>query len=154
MQAEWVADRARFWIGVVSASHVRRGVEGGYAQLCHGKAAPLRQMQPGDWLVYYSPRTEMNQGHSLQAFTAIGMVDDDDVYEYAMSESFVPFRRNIRYVPCREVAISVLLPELNFTRGKQNWGYPFRRGHFEIVREDFLTIAQVMVEGHNEFRFQ
>ncbi|MDI4649675.1 EVE domain-containing protein [Cohnella hashimotonis] len=134
----------RYWIGVVSASHVERGVQGGFAQMCHGKSAPLRRMQPGDWLVYYSPRTEMGGGQPLQAFTAIGRVADDRVYEHAMSATFVPFRRNIAYVPCREARIADLLDRLSFTSGKRNWGYPFRTGQFEIEREDFLMIAEAM----------
>ncbi|MBB6733210.1 EVE domain-containing protein [Cohnella sp. CBP 2801] len=136
---------ARFWIGVVSASHVQRGVRGGFAQLCHGKAAPLRRMRAGDWLVYYSPRTEMGSGEPLQAFTAIGRVADDQVYEYAMSETFVPLRRNISYIPCKQARIADLLDRLNLTRGKRNWGYLFRTGHFEIDREDFRTIAEAML---------
>ncbi|AWB43458.1 EVE domain-containing protein [Paenibacillus sp. CAA11] len=137
--------QTRYWIGVVSASHVKRGVQGGFAQLCHGKAAPLRRMKPGDWLIYYSPRTDLLKGEPLQAFTAIGQVEDDRVYEYPMSESFVPFRRNIRYLPCREVKIAVLLDELNLTRGKRSWGYAFRYGQVEIEEEDFLTIARSML---------
>ena len=31
----------RYWIGVACREHVGRGVAGGFAQLCHGKAAPL-----------------------------------------------------------------------------------------------------------------
>jgi hypothetical protein len=31
------------WLGVVSYAHVRTGVAGGFAQLCHGKAQPLRR---------------------------------------------------------------------------------------------------------------
>jgi hypothetical protein len=34
----------RHWIGVVSRQHVLRGVAGGFAQLGHGTAAPLRRM--------------------------------------------------------------------------------------------------------------
>jgi hypothetical protein len=133
-----------YWIGVVSANHVQRGVSGGFAQMCHGKAAPLRRMQPGDWLVYYSPRMEIGEGEPLQAFTAIGRVMDDRVYEYAMSATFVPYRRNIEYVPCQEARIKGLLDRLSFTRGQRNWGYPFRTGHFGISREDFLIIAEAM----------
>ncbi|WP_138754484.1 EVE domain-containing protein [Paenibacillus sinopodophylli] len=133
-----------YWIGVVSASHVQRGVSGGFAQLCHGKSTSLRKMRKGDWLVYYSPRTEMGGGEPLQAFTAIGRVMDDCVYEYAMSATFVPFRRNIAYVPCREARIKDLLDRLSFTSGKRNWGYPFRMGHFEINCEDFLIIAEAL----------
>ncbi|GIP22130.1 EVE domain-containing protein [Paenibacillus sp. J22TS3] len=137
-------EQTRYWIGVVSASHVERGVQGGFAQLCHGKQGPLRRMRPGDWLIYYSPRTDMAKGEALQAFTAIGQVVDDRVYEFQMSETFIPFRRDIHYVPCSPVKISSLLHELSFTRGNRNWGYKFRFGHFEIGREDFLTIAAAM----------
>ena len=42
----------RAWLGVVSRAHVQRGVREGFAQVCHGKAAPLRRMQAGDYLVY------------------------------------------------------------------------------------------------------
>ena len=50
-----VAAGVRYWLGVVSRAHVERGVAGGFAQLCHGRAAPLARMQTGDWLIYYSP---------------------------------------------------------------------------------------------------
>ena len=65
---------------------------GGFAQLCHGKRAPLARMQVGDWLVYYSPRTDMDGGAPLQSFTAIGRVTGDAVYQHAMSDDFVPHR--------------------------------------------------------------
>lgn len=140
-----ISQQSRFWIGVVSASHVKCGELGGFAQLCHGKSASLRKMRAGDWLIYYSPRTEMTKGAPLQAFTAIGEVTDDQVYEYQMSPSFVPFRRNISYFSCREVKIRDLLEQLSFTRANPHWGYSFRYGHFEIGREDFLTIASAML---------
>ncbi|MDO3679383.1 EVE domain-containing protein [Paenibacillus ehimensis] len=140
-----VPGQERYWIGVVSASHVSRGVQGGFAQLCHGKSAPLRRMRPGDWLIYYSPRTDMKDGEPLQSFTAIGRVADDRVYEYRMSDSFVPFRRDVRYFPCKEVKIAGLLERLSFTRGNRHWGYKLRTGHFEVPREDFLTIAEAML---------
>lgn len=139
-------DQRRYWIGVVSASHVRKGVLGGFAQLCHGKAAPLRRMSANDWLIYYSPRTELIKGKPLQAFTAIGKVADERIYEYQMTESFVPFRRDVQYIPCKEVKIANLLDKLSFTRGNRNWGYSFRYGHLEIGKEDFMIIASAMLE--------
>ncbi|ULO07667.1 EVE domain-containing protein [Paenibacillus sp. 19GGS1-52] len=146
MQLDKISQQSRFWIGVVSASHVKRGELGGFAQLCHGKSAPLRKMRAGDWLIYYSPRTEM-EGVPLQAFTAVGEVADDQVYEYQMSPSFVSFRRNISYISCRKVQIRDLLEQLSFTRVNRNWGYSFRQGHFEIGREDFLMIASTMLSS-------
>lgn len=139
-------ENCRYWIGVVSAAHVKKGVEGGFAQLCHGKAAPLRRMRPGDWLIYYSPRTEMGKGEKLQAFTAIGQVVGDRVYEYPMSDSFVPFRRDVHYFPCRVVPISGLLHRLSFTAGNPRWGYALRFGHLEIEAADFRAIASLMLE--------
>ncbi|MFF2017825.1 EVE domain-containing protein [Paenibacillus sp. NPDC058177] len=142
-----ISQQSRFWIGVVSLNHVKRAELGGFAQLCHGKSAPLLKMRQGDWLIYYSPRTQIKKGAPLQAFTAIGEVADDQVYEYQMSPSFVPLRRNISYISCREVKIRDLLEQLTFTRMNRNWGYSFRYGHFEISREDFLRIAGTMLSN-------
>ncbi|RAW13018.1 MULTISPECIES: EVE domain-containing protein [Paenibacillus] len=140
----------RYWIGVVSASHVEKGVEGGFAQLCHGKVASLRKMNAGDWLIYYSPRTSMQGGKVLQAFTAIGRVIDNHVYTYQVSDSFVPHRRNVQYYPCQQVKIADLLEQLLLTRGQARWGYHFRYGHLQIQREDFLKIAAAMLGAEVE----
>lgn len=104
----------RYWIGVVSRSHVEIGVAGGFAQLCHGKAAPLRRMNRGDWLVYYSPQTDMADGQPLQMFTALGKVVGKSVYEHAMAPDFVPYRRDIAYCKCKPAPIQPLLPQLSF----------------------------------------
>lgn len=134
----------RYWIGVVSRAHVQGGVAGGFAQLCHGKERPLRRMRMGNWLIYYSPRTEREGGAPIQSFTAIGRVAADDVYPFAMSEAFVPFRRDVRYLPCREAPIAPLLDRLSFIKDKVRWGYPFRTGHFEVAASDFALIAEAM----------
>lgn len=118
----------------------------GFAQLCHGKAAPLRRMSANDWLIYYSPRTDLVKGKPLRAFTAIGQVADEKIYDYQMTESFIPSRRNIQYTPCKEVKITNLLDKLSFTLENRNWGYLFRYGHLEIGQEDFLIIASVMLD--------
>lgn len=60
------------WIAVASAEHVRIGRAGGFMQVCHGKATPLRRVKPGDYVVYYSPTVEFGSKKKLQAFTAIG----------------------------------------------------------------------------------
>ncbi len=43
------------WLGVVSHAHVRLGVQGGFAQVCHGRKGLLSKMKAGDGLIYYSP---------------------------------------------------------------------------------------------------
>ncbi|UUZ79759.1 EVE domain-containing protein [Paenibacillus sp. P26] len=116
MAASSERNNERYWVGVVSRSHVLRGVEGGFAQLCHGKAATLRRMKQGDWLIYYSPKTDYKQGEPLQAFTAVGQVTDGLVYEFEMAPDFVPYRRNIRFLPCREVPIRPPLGQLSLPK--------------------------------------
>ena len=133
-----------YWIGVASWSHLKRGRAEGFAQLCHGKAAPLRRMSMGDWLVYYSPKTEINGGEPLQMFTAIGRIVGENVYQYPMSPDFRPFRRDVEYLSCRPVHIHSLIAKLAFIRDPRHWGYPFRTGHIEMAEEDFLLIAKAM----------
>ncbi len=135
---------AQYWIGTVSHAHVKIGLEGGFAQLCHGKAQPLKRMSKEDVLIYYSPKTEINSGEPLQMFTALGRVADDRVYQVAMSATFVPYRRNMTYVDAHDAPIKPLIPTLSFIKNKTHWGYIFRTGHFEINHHDFLIIADAM----------
>ena len=51
----------RFWIGVASREHVHLGIAGGFSQLCHGNAYPLKRMAVGDWLIYYSPKERFGE---------------------------------------------------------------------------------------------
>jgi hypothetical protein len=130
------------WIGVVSQAHVRRGVEGGFAQLCHGKRGPLARMRRGDWLAYYSPATQLTGGSPLKAFTALGQLVDDDTFEFDMGGGFVPWRRRVEFLAATRVApLELLRPVLSFTRGGANWGLLARRGHFEATLDDVGAIA-------------
>jgi hypothetical protein len=130
------------WLGVVSRTHVQRGVSGGFAQVCHGKATPLRRMQPGDWLIYYSPTTEMG-GEALRHFTALGEVVDDKLFQHDMGGGFVPFRRRIRYATAREISLAALQDQLDLC-ALPNWGMVLRRGHLKLSPRDFATIAGAM----------
>ena len=130
------------WLGVVSQAHVQRGVAGGFAQLCHGRQQPLRRMRRGDWLVYYSPSVEMG-GSALRAFTAIGRVEDDEVFPFDMGGGFVPFRRRLKYARAREVALDTLKHELALC-ARPGWGMLLRRGHVPLETGDLATIATAM----------
>jgi len=135
---------SRHWIAVAAADHARRGRENGMMQVCHGKGAPLRRVQAGDGVVYYSPTVAFRGKDRLQAFTSIGRAKGDQVYQADMGDGFRPFRRDVEYVQADEAPIQPLLDRLEFTRGKRNWGYAFRFGLVEISQEDFDTIAQAM----------
>jgi hypothetical protein len=133
----------RHWLGVVSQAHVERGVEGGFSQVCHGKEAPLRRMKAGDWLIYYSPATEMHGGAPLRAFTALGEVADDRVYRHDMGDGFVPYRRQVRYHPVRPVPLAEVAGLLHLT-ARPSWGIALRRGLLELDEHDFEIISGAM----------
>lgn len=145
---------SRYWCGVVSREHIKRGEEGGFCQVCHGKRGPLERMAVGDGIVFYSPVDEFKGTQKCQRFTAIGRVRGAGTYAFQMAPGFVPFRRDVEYFGATEVPIQPLLPELEFTRGSSNWGYRFRFGHFELSEHDFLLIAQRMLpqawQAHRE----
>lgn len=134
----------RFWIGVASRDHVGRGVAGGFAQLCHGKGAPLARMRRGDGLIYYSPLEHFGSKEPCQAFTAIGLVSDEAMYQVEMADNFRPWRRDIAFVAATPALIRPLVPGLSFIRDPQHWGYAFRFGHLQISAHDFVLIATAM----------
>jgi hypothetical protein len=134
----------RYWIGVASHEHVQIGIKGGFAQVCHGKIGTLKYMSHGDWLIYYSPTYSFGGKDPCRRFTAIGTVDSGDPYTFEMSEDFIPWRRNVTFLKMKEAPIEPLLENLTFIKDKKKWGFPFRRGSFEIYLNDFELIAKSM----------
>jgi len=134
----------RYFIGVVSREHVRRAVKLGIAQVGHGKRSGLARMKKGDWFLYYSPKPSLESKEPLQAFTALGQIADDDIYQVEESATFKPFRRRVNYETVREKPIQPLLPSLSFIKNKARWGYVFRYGLVEIPKSDFERIAKKM----------
>ncbi len=151
--ALWAADAAPVraprgnWIAVACADHARRGCAqagGGYMQVCHGKAAPLRRVQPGDRVAYYAPTVTMGGSDRLQAFVSLGLVRPGEPYAFDMGGGFVPFRKNVDYVAAREAPIAPLLDHFEFVQDRARWGYAFRFGLFAISDHDMRLIADAM----------
>jgi len=113
-------------------------------QVCHGKAAPLRRIAPGDGIAYYSPTNSFGGPDRLQAFTALGTVEPGTPYEVDMGGGFRPFRRDVSWREAVEAPIHPLLDHLSFSRGNKNWGYQLRFGLFEIPPQDLSLIAAAM----------
>ena len=134
----------KYWINVVSQDHVQGGVEGGFTQANHGKPWALKKMEKDDWLIFYSPKSKLEGGDTLQAFTAIGQIIDDEPYEAEMSPSFHPWRRKVKFEKTHDASIRPLIESLEFIQDKTHWGYKFRLGVIEINEQDFYTIQQAM----------
>jgi hypothetical protein len=134
----------KYWIGVASRAHVRTGVAGGFCQLGDGKHAPVKRLQPGDLIVYYSPRETLQGGAPVRAFTAIGEITPGEPYLAEMSPTFQAYRRGVEWWDAKEAPIAPLVGQLSFIKDTAKWGYPFRRGSFSVSRDDFAAIAGTM----------
>jgi hypothetical protein len=148
---------SRNWLVVASAEHVEIGRDGGFMQVNHGKASPLRRVQPGDRVVYYSPNRTYTPSHAqrgkdrLQAFTAIGTVSPGKPYQADMGFGFKPFRRDVAWHEAEATPISALQAALAFAQEK-NWGYRLRQGLIEISDADMTLIAEAMFTAAAEPR--
>jgi predicted RNA-binding protein len=134
----------KYWVGVVSREHVVIAVKDGIAQIGHGKRQGLARMHQGDWLIYYSPKVSLESDDKLQAFTAIGQIADEEIYQVEMSRTFRPYRRHVTYHSCHVTPIAPLIAELSFIKNKRQWGYVFRYGLVEIPKRDFEAIKHAM----------
>jgi hypothetical protein len=135
------------WINTVSRDHVARGVRGRFTQANHGKPHMLRKMARGDWIIFYSPKTDYPKGAPLQAFTAVGQIVDDEAYEAEATPGCAAWRRNVDFLECTETPIRPLLDKLSFIEDKARWGYKFRFGVFTIDDHDFEVIRSAMTDS-------
>ena len=129
---------------VASEDHLARGISEGVCQASHGKKLPLTRMKLGDWIVFYSPKEKFGSEIKSQKFTAIARVKDDIIFQVHMTPDFAPYRRRVEYFDCKPAPILPLISSLSFIKDKRKWGFPFRRGSFEINRKDFLKIASAI----------
>jgi hypothetical protein len=135
---------SRHWINTISREHVLRGVEGGFTQADHGRDTRLRRLQPGDRIAFYSPRTAMRSGDPLQQFTALGTVTGTEPHQVEVSPDFRPWRLEVSFEDVTPAPIRPLLEDLSFITDVMRWGFPFRRGLFEIDASDMDVVARAM----------
>ncbi len=135
------------WVNTVSLEHVQVGVTGGFTQADHGRNTRLRQLHPGDRIVFYSPRTAMRSGKPVQQFTALGVIVGEEPYQVSISPEFHPWRLDVEFLPSEPADVRPLIGRLSFIGDTSRWGLPFRRGLFPITELDFRTIAEAMATG-------
>ena len=134
----------KYWINTISKDHVMVGKESGFVQAGHGKKAPVEKLQADDYMVFYSPKTSLQNGKPVQAFTAVAKIKERDVYQVAVNKNFKPYRKDAEYESCQELPIKPLIEQLEFITNKKHWGFKFRLGLFEINRHDFELIYGLM----------
>ena len=139
----------KYWIIAASKDHVMKGVKGSFCQANHGKASSLKRMNKDDMVLFYSSKISSEGNEKLQAFTAVGKVKDDELFQFDVGNGFVPFRRRIEFMKCKVVSILPLIEKLNFIKDKKHWGYPFRFGFLEIPKEDFELLSVMMLANKN-----
>ena len=113
-------------------------------QVGHGKLAPLKRIKADDRVAYYSPTVVYGVKDELQSFVSIGIVQLGEPYAFDMGNGFVPYRRDVVYLPAQETAIEPLLDDFEFIENRQRWGYKFRFGWFDVSDNDMRLIARAM----------
>lgn len=86
----------------------------------------------------------MRCGQPVQAFTAVGRVQEGVPYVFDMGGGFTPWRRGVDWQEARPAPIRPLLDTLDLTRGQASWGMAFRYGLRELSRADFDAISAAM----------
>jgi hypothetical protein len=125
----------RFWINTVSLDHVEAAVIGGFTQADHGANRRLSRPRPGDGMIFYSPRANLQGGDAVRQFTAVATITGEAPYQVVVSDDFRP---------CIRVDAKPLVGRLSFVADPTHWGLPFWRGLFTVPQEDFRTIATHM----------
>jgi hypothetical protein len=71
----------KYWINCLSENHVFAGIEGGFTQAATWNADPMRRLNAGDVVIFYSEGTTYRAGARLQAVTAMGRVAGKDPFQ-------------------------------------------------------------------------
>jgi EVE domain-containing protein len=138
-----IFDDTRFWINIVSLDHVRKSVAGGFLQSSRGEKEGLDVVSRGDYVLFYSPRTQFRQGKPLQQFTALGMVQDGEPYRVTSGTSN-SWQYHMEFSDAEPTLLEPLVSDLAFIPDKEKWGLPYNKGLFQIERDDFVRIVQAM----------
>ena len=139
-----IQESTRVWVGVASREHVQNGIEGGFAQFCHGKRGPASRPRRGDFVLYYSGQERFGEKTPCQKFTALGVIEDEGPITVEQLPGFFPWRRSVRWLHKTETPIRPLLDRLSFIDNKAAWGAKFRFGFLEIPQDDLRLLAGEM----------
>lgn len=138
-------EKTGYWLIVASRDHVFSGIKGGFTQASHGMSSHLEKLNVGDWIAYYSPKRSYGDTKPYQKFVSISKVTGEKVFQVNLSDSFKPYRREVKYLDdIHETDIRPLIPQLAFIKNKTRWGMFLRNGFRSVSNDDFMLICSEM----------
>lgn len=132
-----------FLIGVIHQKQVEIARSKGVVAFSKGRAAAVRNLNIGDKVVFYSPRSDF-EGDPVRCFTGHATVTGDSAYEIDFMPGARGFVRDAAFDDVTEVPVKPMLEDLSFIKNPSHWGMAFRMGKFSIPEGDYRLIAQAM----------
>ncbi len=120
-----------FIIGVVHAAQVAAGKRQGFLAFSHGKEAAVRNLNVGDKVVFYAPKTDFD-GAPVQAFIGHATVTGAAPRQTDYMPGHPAWVRDAAFDDVAEVPVRPMLEELSFVKNPKHWGMAFRQGKFSI----------------------
>ena len=132
-------------LGIAERIHAELCKEAGVVVLGIDGPSGVRKLNPGDKVVYYSPKTAPD-GEVLRSFTSIGEVVGEGEYERDLGAGRLLWVRDAAWAENpKEVSIYDLLERLSWIKKPKNWGFYMRGSHRQIPFEDYAVIAEAML---------
>jgi len=141
----------RYWVSEAAQEHVDIVRDKGYTQINSGPREPLENMNIGDWILYYSPTIYYQQETpACEKFTGISCVTGKR--SYPQGGQFPDrWRRDVEFFHCVPHHPTHFTQQVSFLPDQHNWKEILSQPIFEIPRQDFITIADIIVI-HNPHR--
>ena len=134
------------WVLVATKKQVGDCMTGSFVETDSGKSNPLRRMQAGDGIIYYSPKLIKGNTTPYQRFSAIGYVTGETIYRHNNGTDYHPHRREVKFLTAQDTPITPLINRLEFIKDKTRWGNIFKFPILRISVMDFKLIATLMLK--------
>ena len=135
----------RYWISNAAQEHVFIVRDKGYTQANMGSREGIDKMNIGDWILYYSPTVYFEQEKpACQKFTGISCIVDSRVYPQS-NQYPDRWRRNVEFFHCTPRHSKHFVNKVDFLPKSENWQDVFLQLLFEIPRNDFVYIADMII---------
>lgn len=135
----------RYWVSQAAQEHVDIVRDKGYTQVNSGPRAPLETMNIGDWILYYSPTIYYQQDTpSCEQFSGISCVTGKR--SYPQGGQFPDrWRRDVEFFHCIPHHPMHFIKKVSFLPDHNSWKQILSQNIFEIPRQDFVTIADIII---------